>query len=293
VWNGKLFYMHSFSEKQGEQPFAHGASIERRVRAYRLSWRHQLVGKDFRAETGYVPRVNYQYISPGGQWYFYPKKGSVVQHGPGLYTDMVFQPGHGKADHDLRIYWDFELRNTVMMGLEAANESTFLFEPFDPSKTGATPLPGEQAYDYTYLQAYFMSDRRKPFFFMFSPALGEYFNGQQVRLRGSLTYRFQPYGFIELNATYSRIDLPEPFASTTLLLVGPRIDFTFSRNVFLTTFLQYNNQRDNFNVNARLQWRFAPVSDFFLVYTDNYDTGSPFAVRNRAIVAKATYWLNI
>ena len=86
--------------------------------------------------------------------------------------------------------------------------------------------------------------------------------------------------------------MPDPYANTALFLIGPRIDLTFSKSVFLTTFLQYNEQLDNFNVNARLQWRFAPVSDFFLVYTDNYDTLG-WKTRNRSIVAKATYWLNI
>jgi hypothetical protein len=46
------------------------------------------------------------------------------------------------------------------------------------------------------------------------------------------------------------------------------------------------------NVNARFQWRFAPVSDFFLVYTDNY-YASDFKTKTRAIIAKLTYWLNI
>jgi len=83
-----------------------------------------------------------------------------------------------------------------------------------------------------------------------------------------------------------------PYAKAQLLLIGPRIDLTFSKSLFMTTFIQYNNQIDNVNINARLQWRFAPVSDFFLVFTDNYDSGN-FAVKNRAVIAKLTYWLNL
>ena len=83
-------------------------------------------------------------------------------------------------------------------------------------------------------------------------------------------------------------------------LIGPRVDYTFSKEVFLTTFVQYNTQSQNTNINTRLQWRFAPVSDFFIVYTDNYftgnlgDPGDRFGVnlKNRSIVLKLTYWLN-
>jgi len=44
--------------------------------------------------------------------------------------------------------------------------------------------------------------------------------------------------------------------------------------------------------NSRLQWRFAPLSDLYLVYNDNYFTGD-FGPRFRSINLKLTYWLNI
>ena len=56
------------------------------------------------------------------------------------------------------------------------------------------------------------------------------------------------------------------------------------------------------NVNARFQWRFKPVSDLFVVYTENA-FASPTDIdsyhyralqtKNRALVLKLTYWLNI
>jgi hypothetical protein len=94
---------------------------------------------------------------------------------------------------------------------------------------------------------------------------------------------------------YNHVKLDAPFVPVDVWLVGPRIDLTFTKKLFLTTFIQYNNQQDNLNINTRFQWRFAPVSDFFIVYTDNYLTEnfSQFEQRNRAIVAKVTYWLNL
>jgi len=113
-----------------------------------------------------------------------------------------------------------------------------------------------------------------------------------VALRTSVRYRFQPYGSISLEANFNRLILEAPYETTNLILIGPRLDVTFNKKLFLTTFLQYNNQIENFNINARLQWRFAPVSDFFIVYTDNYDTNG-FINRNKALVAKFSYWFNL
>ena len=116
----------------------------------------------------------------------------------------------------------------------------------------------------------------------------------------TLTYRWQPYGLFSLDVNYNRIDLPTGFNDRQLLLIGPRFDFSFTKNVYFTTFLQYNNQINNVNLNARFQWRFAPVSDLFIVYTNNYfaedDTATgyrAFESKNRALVLKCTYWLNL
>ncbi|MEJ2003640.1 MAG: hydrolase, partial [Cyclobacteriaceae bacterium] len=86
--------------------------------------------------------------------------------------------------------------------------------------------------------------------------------------------------------------LPEPYGSADLSLISFRSEINFSTQLFWTTFLQYNTQQDNFNINSRLQWRFAPMSDVFLVLTDNY-AASPFLKinRNRAVVLKVNYWL--
>jgi hypothetical protein len=66
---------------------------------------------------------------------------------------------------------------------------------------------------------------------------------------------------------------------------------TLTNTVFFTTFVQYNEQIKNINLNTRFQWRFKPASDLFLVYTDNY-LPAPFLMKNRSLVLKFTYWWN-
>ena len=77
------------------------------------------------------------------------------------------------------------------------------------------------------------------------------------------------------------------------------MEFTFSKNYLLGNVIQYSNQNDNLSLNTRLQWRFAPLSDLFLVYNDNYFTENRYdsifipRVTNRSINLKLTYWLDI
>ncbi|MEM1409041.1 MAG: hypothetical protein AAGG59_19810, partial [Bacteroidota bacterium] len=128
--------------------------------------------------------------------------------------------------------------------------------------------------------------------------LGGFYNGNIQNYNASLNYRYQPFLNLSLALDYNFIDLPqttdlsEVSGKEEFWLVSPRVDLTFTDKLFLTTFAQYNEQADNVNLNARFQWRFKPVSDLFVVYTDNYFPNN-FASKSRALVFKLTYWLNI
>jgi hypothetical protein len=121
---------------------------------------------------------------------------------------------------------------------------------------------------------------------------GYYADGEKLTLAASLGYRFQPYVSILMNISYNNLALPQPWGETSFWLIGPRIDLTLTNKLFFTTFVQYNEQQKNMNINSRLQWRYRPASDLFLVYTDNYFP-APLSVRNRGIVLKFNYWWNL
>lgn len=291
IWNGKVWLHKSFSDKEDGDGYSQGVNLAYRVRNWNVEYAHQYIDDEFNAEVGFVPRTGIFSPFASVQRIDYPDNPKVIQKGPTLRTRSFFQPEEGLTDWGVRFIYAWQYGNTSQLSLFARTTTTFLLEDFDPSRTDATPLPAGE-YTYERLGGTFSSDQRKKLSFTLEPEFGRFFNGSTLGAMGSIVYRYQPFGAINLRFNYQYIDLPAPYASTALFLVGPRIDLTFSKSIFLTTFLQYNEQLDNFNLNARLQWRFAPVSDFFLVYTDNYDTIG-WETRNRSIVAKATYWLNI
>lgn len=290
-WNGKTFLHRSFSDREDGNDFSHGLNLEFRERHWNLEYSHLYVGADFNAEVGFVPRRDFFSPAVSLSRIDYPENPGVIQKGPTVEAESFFKPGDGLADYSARVSYSWEYASTSSLNFYARTTKIELFDSFDPTRTDATPLPAGE-YQYARFGGEYRSDRRKKFSYSIEPEFGQFFNGSTYGASGGIVYRYQPFGSIDLQFNYQFIDLPEPYASTSLFLIGPRIDLTFSKSVFLTTFLQYNEQLENFNLNARLQWRFAPVSDFFLVYTDNYDTLG-WTTRNRSIVAKATYWLNI
>lgn len=292
-WTGKFFYHRAFlSHDTLERNFAHGGRLSYNGRRFQLRWAHEQVGEGFDAEVGFVPRHDYFRIDPRAQVSFYPTGKVFNQHQLGIQGNVIWNRLDGRTDHRINAYWEMSLNNTGRLEFNFTNRYTYLFNSFDPTRTDGPELPEGSEYSYNTMGFSYRSDRRKVFSYRISPQYGAYFNGRRWGGSASLTYRFQPYGNISIRSNFNRIVLPDTFATANLFLIGPRLDLTLSKKLFFTALVQYNNQIDNININMRLQWRFKPVSDFFIVYTDNY-YASDFAVKNRGIVAKITYWLNM
>ncbi len=291
-WAGKLFYHKSFTPGNADKEFVHGLNLEFRERKFNLEWDHQIVGENYSAEVGFVPRKGFNRINPAFRLNYFPNNKLINEHGPGLTYEQIWDNTNGKTDHQLALTYRINFQNTSRLSLQMSNQYTFLFASFDPSRSGGTALPEDSDYSYNNFEASYQSDQRKSVFFETSVSGGEFFNGNIFSFSGNLNYRYQPFAIFSVNYSYDRIRLPKPYAEADLWLIGPKIDLTFTRNLFFTTFVQYNNQQDNLNINARFQWRFKPVSDLFIVYTDNYLPNN-FTVKNRGLVVKLTYWINV
>ena len=138
-----------------------------------------------------------------------------------------------------------------------------------------------------------ISDNRKPISGEFFSVYGQFFGGTKLTNRFNVIFRRQPWGNFSVGLEQNNIYLPEPYGNLDLTLANARVELNFRKNLFWTTFLQYNTQANNFNLNSRLQWRFAPMSDVYLVYTDNYRVEPGFGPKDKTLVLKVNYWLSL
>ena len=291
-WTGKTFLHKAFTTGALDDQFSHGLDLEYTVNRFQVGWTHSYIGENYDAQVGFVPRKNIFTINPEFRLFFYPRTDVVNQIEIGAESRFSFKPGFGKSDNNNELELEVSFQNNASFRVNLQHEYTYLFDPFDPTRTDSEELPANTDYNYGDIRISYSSDRRKKIGYWIAPAIGPYFNGMRTAIRGNISYRFQTLGSASVDFNYNYIDLPKPYARTSLFLIGPRLDLTFSKTVFFSALTQYNSQTDNLNINARFQWRFKPVSDFFLVYTDNYDT-MDFGIKNRSLVAKVTYWLNM
>jgi hypothetical protein len=297
TWSGKFYYHRTIDPQQADNTYSHGALLNFSTLRLDIGWQHQMVGENFNAEVGFVPRTNFNRVNPSFAYRFFPKSKKIVSHGPGVEQQVWWNEELGITDSNLALFYEFTFTNTSNFTVSLLHDYVYLFAPFAPSREGLAFQTGED-FSMNSVSIEYRSDRRKAFFYDLNTIQGQYYDGTLNFFNGTLSYRAQPYGLFSLDMTYSRINLQEPYTSADIFLIGPRMDLTFSKSVFFTTFVQYNSQFENINVNSRFQWRFQPVSDLFIVYTDNYvydffDRTNNFAVKNRALVIKLTYWLNV
>ncbi|MCB9081089.1 MAG: carbohydrate binding family 9 domain-containing protein [Lewinellaceae bacterium] len=298
-WDAEAYYHRALYENAPGDASSAALYVGYNNRFWNVMLANQYVGENYRAEVGFVPRTGMYSIFNQLRHFIFPKKAEkLILWGFGLTNNITYNtsPEFQLTDrkHTPNIFFQFPGQSELTLSL--TQEHTFLFFPFDPTNSGGRPLPQDSEYTYYYANLQYQSDTRRRISYEASLQQGEFFNGNLFQFSGSLSYRWQPYGTFALSYAFNDISLPSPHNSATFWLVGPRAELSFTRNLFFSTFLQYNTQADNVNINSRLQWRFKPVSDLFLVYTDNYFSDQFFQspqVKNRALVLKVTYWLNL
>lgn len=294
-WTGKFYAHKSFQPNDDEGNYSLGANLGKNNRFFSAIVDAVFIDEDFTSDLGFIRRKDIFKVANILEGRYWPSKGKINRYQLQLFNVVTWRPELDwlYSDYDLSVEGTAEFKTLERIQARFVKRLVFLVDEFEPTgKDDALPLPADQGYHFNGLELEFQSDQRKLFSFAVAPSYGGFFNGDRFSIEGRMNLRIQPKIDMGLNMQYDHIGLPQPFSSTDIWLVSPRVNITFSKSVFWSTLIQYSNQRDNVGVNSRLQWRFAPLSDLFIVYNDNYFVNN-FMPRNRSINLKFTYWLNI
>jgi len=101
-------------------------------------------------------------------------------------------------------------------------------------------------------------------------SFGSYYSGHRNRLAMNVQYQLMPLARLQLSYERNDIDLKE-LGSDTFHLARFTGEIFFSNRLNWTTYVQYNTQFDNFNINTRLQWEYKPLSYIYFVISDNFN----------------------
>jgi hypothetical protein len=260
------------------------------------------LGENYKADLGFIRgqeyydasrdtviRIGMHHWYSRGAYTFYPEGNDrIISHEVEARHIYDFDIELTMLNNELELGYALKFASTSSVNLSFNHNVVNLIYPF--SFIGEEPLPID-IYAYDQVQLRYQTDQRRLFSLKGGVSLGTFYNGKRTQYTLELKYRAQPWGNFAMNFEQNDVKFPDPYGADRILLISPRVEINFSRSLFWTTFFQYNTQSDNFNINSRLQWRFQPMSDLYIVYTDNYAVEF-WGPKNRALVIKLNYWFN-
>lgn len=300
---GSALYHNSFSPERYTSSgfYSAGASYNSR-KIYGSLFLFQM-DRNYIADVGFTPRL-YNYDSERDTTFrlgykelfsrqlikFYPKNSILNMYRFGGMTRLFYNTANNLTEYELigDVFLQFKGRSW----LYARYYFSMVDLPF-PTKIidSDNSLPA-QRYDYNgFFARYRTSPNRKVSGFLFG-GYGSFFNGTRLTVGTSVNYRIQPWGNFSVDYQLNKVELAEGYGSQDLHLVGTKTEISFSKKLFWTTFLQFNTQAENFNINSRVQWRYKPMSDIYFVVTNNYNSYN-FSQKDLMFVLKLSYWLNV
>jgi len=303
-WRGKAFYHRSFTPNLEEKSYAHAVWLMYNSLHVQAHYNHEIVGENYNADVGFVPRLanynpetgeiinrTYWRFEPTLIYMFYPKSSPVNVHGPGITWSEYLSADLKTTERFVQFIYKINFKDQSELTMEANNRRVLLYWDTDISFNNNTPI-SKGDYEFNSAKVEYESSKLKKLNYEINVNYGNYYIGRLLSVDGSIAVRRQPWGIFSLSFQQNEIFMPEGYNNASLSLIGPKVEISFSKELFFTAFIQYNTQAENMNINSRLQYRFRPMSDLFIVYTDNYLPYN-WSVKNRALVVKFVYWLNL
>jgi hypothetical protein len=249
------------------------------------------IGRQFNAEMGFIPRTDIRHSRLSAGWTPRPDWPGVRQVTVSGQLDY-FEDHQGRPESRTDVL-TFGIERQDSSSLTLTAQRDFDFVPIDFAIGPATiPIGG---YRWDTFGAGYDTNRSKRVYAGGAVHLGRFYGGRKQTYEANLN--FLPFGTLLLENAYTRnqLSLPGagPFATNVL---SSRVSYSFSPNLFVKTFVQYNDDRHVATLNLLLWYIYRPGSHLYVVYDQGWDTNLPgpysYLPRSRSLAIKMSYWLS-
>ncbi len=296
-------YHNSFTPEKHTSSGFYSAELNYNTKRLYTCVRLAQMDRDYIADIGFTPRLynydaledtsyrmGYKKIYARQNISFYPKSNLISRFRFGGFANAFYNTQNELTEYELVLdhFMQFHNRSWIY----ARYYFSMVNLPFETAIIDSDHnLPAAQ-YNYNGFFARYRTSSNKKLSGSLFAGFGSFYNGTNLTLGTELNFRAQPWGNFSLQYELNQVKLAKGYGDQNLHLVGAKSDISFSKKLFWTTFLQYNTQAENFNINSRVQWRYKPMSDIYFVVTNNYYTNN-FGQRDIMFVLKLSYWLNV
>lgn len=247
------------------------------------------IGERFDAQMGFIPRTDIRRSQGWAAWTPRPHWPGTRQISIG--AGVEYYENHAGATVTRSQKLDFTIVGNDRSRINATLDSEYDLLPEDWNTAGSTIRQGGYSWD-TFGLSY-RSDRSRVLYGDVSVDWGGYYSGERQSFGAGLGWLPLDTLLIELDYTRNHITLPNaPLYVTNT--VNSRISYSFTPDLFVKSFVQYNSARRQANFNFLFWYRYRPGSDLYVVYNEGWDTDLPgprsIMTSDRQLAVKFTYW---
>ncbi|UCE07506.1 MAG: carbohydrate binding family 9 domain-containing protein [bacterium] len=243
---------------------------------------------DFNAEMGFVPRTGIRKtqfnfgISPR------PKVLNIRQ--VSLFNDFNYYTNqHGRLETRTNFFGIFSLfqngANLIAIFSQNYERLTEDFEIHD----GVIIQPAIYRYNNAFL--WYESDRSKAISAKMIMNFGNFYDGNIYSTEFEANFKLDSR--LSMNFLFNHNDVKLNAGKFKTNIIGTRILYTFSPQLFAKAFIQWNDDSETILGNFLVHFIHTPGSDLFFVFNEELDTsGNKLSTNNRVLLMKFNYLLN-
>jgi hypothetical protein len=241
------------------------------------------VGTNYITDTGFTPRLfnydaandvtireGYTQANVEATLTKYPENSKTINSYRYFYGENnTYWDDSGRITQSASFYnTNLIFKNLSAIYLNVYHDYVNLKYAFDPLGNGKILTPGTYSFFRARLGYNGVGNRK----FVYRGYIhhGQFYNGTNTSASVTLNYRLLPFANLQASYEINELDLNE-LGSETFHLARFTGEVFFTNRLNWTTYIQYNDQIDNFNINSRMQWEYKPLSYVYLVLTDNFN----------------------
>ena len=251
---------------------------------WRVEFSYRDIADLFNPEVGFVERTGIEEPEVALGWSWRSETAPVREVEPHARLIYTMDQSHELATRFQHWATTIVLRDGSDMevawnpGFDKLTE-TFVLSEEDDALVPAGSYPQDQ-----WLVTY-SSDEGDPVSFSVFSEFGDFFDGDFWSAEAGVVARITRHVRGELEMSRTEIDLPArdddpstpvldplPPSSFDFTLASARVGLAFTTRVTLDALLQYNSDLEDFSTNLRLNFKYRPGSDIYVVYNESNDT---------------------
>jgi hypothetical protein len=286
-WSSYLLRTQSPGELEGEYAFR--TSVNHEGNFFHMKAGVMQLGEGFRNDLGFYRRIGIRKwfsdlgFRPRPAWFQRLGGREIHPHFTWNYYEdleggMVAKRLHNAVSFFYETGGWFELSVNPMF--EKIEEPFLIDGRVDPIPSGS--------YHWNEWSAKGSTDPSRAISFQFNGTVGGLWSGTQETIQGTLTLRptYQLKSTLGVQRTAAELDLP--VADFVKTFWTGRMNYSFTRNMFIDALVQYDPASELFNSNVRFNFIHHPLSDVYIVWNEQrFFTGDPVKP-GRSLTLKVT-----